>query len=571
MVVSALRRAVRLLHVVATSSALTICTATLLLVGCSPGPDGSSAAPSPVASSGQIAPQAYKVSYYAAARFAEQATFGPTPALIEELRTKGFEQWIDEQLAMPFSLIDPGPTTDFSGFMASEAQFSYLPWTWTTRALSARDQLRHRMVWSLGSFLVASLNNGEPLGHVTWLNLLHQHAFGNYRDLLRSASVDRHMGAFLNNDQNRPKSAECPHCAPNENFARELMQLFSIGVVKLNGDGTAVKDAQGRLVETYSQQDVEELSRVLTGWTTDPNPANRPQRNGANWGRPMVPSTWAAERDAGSKRVLGRIFPAGQSTQKDLDDAIDLLVSHPNAAPFVTFRLIQQFVKSSPTPAYVGRISAVFRDNGRGGLGDLKAVVKAILLDPEARRGDDPASADRMDGKFREPFMHHMALVRGLGCQRNFETPDGKAWSYWRQPVFRPSSVFGFYAPTDRAPGSDLLAPEQKLVNSEELSARFGWASSLRWEGPDRPASSRIFNEAGCDIGAFSTALASSSRAFIDLVSLRYFRGAMPPTLRNVLTQLIDQRRQGLVSDWDDLSTQMLSFALATPAFGVMK
>jgi uncharacterized protein (DUF1800 family) len=146
--------------------------------------------------------------------------------------------------------------------------------------------------------------------------------------------------------------------------------------------------------------------------------------------------------------VLGRNFPAGQSAYKDLDDAIDLLVTHPNAGPFVATRLIQHLVKSDPSPAYVARVAKVFRNNGVGVVGDLKAVVRVILLDPEARRGDDPARGDRTDGKFREPFLHHIAFARGIGCQRNFKNPDGSTWAGdSSQPPFSPPSVFGFYAP----------------------------------------------------------------------------------------------------------------------------
>lgn len=545
-----------------------------LLVGCTGDSNEAiaTAANAPYsASSGQVGTaKNYKVSYYAAARFAEQATFGPTPALIEELRTKGFAQWIDEQFALPLNYMDPGPTADWTRNVNPVPPdiWEWPTTTWITATLVERDQLRRRMVWSLSQFVVAV---GSDNSAVHWINLLYRHAFGNYRDLLRDATINPTMAVFLNNNQNRPKSAECPHCAPNENYARELMQLFSIGVVKLNSDGTLVKDAQGRLVETYTQRDVEELARVLTGWTHDPDPPNRPERNWANWSKPMVPSTWPPERDSGSKVVLGRTFPAGQSAYKDLDDAIDLLVNHPNAAPFVSIRLIQHLVRSDPSPAYVARVAQVFRNNGAGVVGDLKAVVKAILLDPEARRGDDPARSDRMDGKFREPFLHHTAFARGLGCQRNFKSHEGRAFSLWRQEPFRPPSVFSFYAPTDRAPGSNLLAPEQKLVNASELSDRFGApAYGYRWNGPGRSNSSERYLAAGCGIEEFSRALGASPKAFIDLVSMRYFRGAMPPTLRTYLEQLI-REMSGNARDPDELAMLMLGFALASPYYGVIK
>jgi uncharacterized protein (DUF1800 family) len=521
-----------------------------------------------VASSGQITPAAYKVSYYAAARFADQATFGATPKLIEEIRTKGFEQWIDEQFALPYTKIPEGPTKVRNRAIPALPEVWNFPIaTWMNQTLTEPDQLRRRTVWSIGNFLVASLSTGDPFGHVAWLNLLHQHSFGSYRELLKQASINPHMGYFLNNDQNRPKSAECPHCAPNENFARELMQLFSVGVVKLNLDGTLQRDARGIAVETYSQTDVEELSRVLTGWTRTYDPADPNGNQGTGWDTPMVPSKWSAERDSGQKKVLGRTFPAGQEAPKDLDDTVDLLVTHPNTAPFVSTRLIQHLVKSNPSPEYVARIARVFQDNGRGAVGDLKAVVKAILLDSEARRGDDPARAQTMDGKFREPFLQHMAFVRGMGCQRNFKGSDGGEFIPGRQRPFGPNSVFGFYAPTDRAPGSNLLAPEQKLLNANEFVGRYGdpnWLLS-GLSGTNAPI------DAGCNFAEFSNAMAQSSAAYVDLLSARYFRGAMPPSLRSTLDQLNAEARGSGNFDVGNWSMVMLGFALATPSFGVMK
>jgi uncharacterized protein (DUF1800 family) len=539
------------------------------LIGCAESPAPES--PPTSASTGQVAQATYKVSYYAAARFAEQATFGPTPALIEELRTKGFEQWIDEQLALPVTLIDPGPTADFSiANPVPHHVWFYPPDAWISAATSATDQLRRRVVWSLSQFVVAGVS-GDTFGQVQWINFLHRQAFGNYRDLLRDATIHPHMAVFLNNDQNRPKSAECQHCSPNENYARELMQLFSVGVLRLNPDGTTVRDSRGRLVETYSQRDVEELARVLTGWTFDPNPPNRPERNWANWAKPMVPSTWAPERDSGQKVVLGRTFPAGQSASRDLDDAIDLLVTHPNAAPFVSIRLIQHLVKSDPSPAYVGRVAQAFRNNGQGGVGDLKAVVKAILLDPEARRGDNPDRAERMDGKFREPFLHYTALLRGLGCQRNLPTGEGQLFPFWLQEPFRPASVFSFYAPTDRAPGSNLLAPEQKLITSDVLSDRFsGPPYGYRWN-VGKPNSSERYLKAGCNADEFARAVASTPQAYIDLVSKRYFRGAMPPQLRNYLERLIREQSGQWANGDEERAMLMLGFALASPYYGVIK
>ena len=358
---------------------------TLVLAACGGG-GKIDAAPSP--SAGQVAPATTtaKVSFYAASRFAEQASFGPTPALVAELQAKGFEKWIDEQLALPLVALDPAVAEE--SYQLTKLQ-EIPPRIWMDTdaqmlraSLSAPDQLRWRVMWSLSNYIVVARSKGDtPPGNVHWLNLLYRQAFGNYGELLQQVTRNPFMSHYLDNDQNRPKSTECQQCAPNENYARELMQLFSIGVVSLNPDGTAKRDNRGRFIETYTQADVEELARALTGWAYDPQPSGRPERNWGNWSKPMAQSTWPPERDAGRKVVMGRVFPAGQPAVKDLEDIAAMIMAHPNTAPFVSLRLIQHLVMSDPSPAYVGRVTGVFNSSA----GNLRSVVKAILLDAEAR------------------------------------------------------------------------------------------------------------------------------------------------------------------------------------------
>lgn len=551
----------------AKSLALTLSLAGLLSA-CSEAPVESGA--QPVASTGQVAAlqSAPAATYYAAARFAEQTTFGAHPATVAEIRTKGFAKWIDDQFALPASELDLAPVMSFAD-PAPDDHWQYYRSAFPKLAISAPDQLRVRVTWALSQVVVVSDRGVDLVGAMYWINLLQRRALGNYRELLSDISLSPAMGQYLNNAQNRPKSAECQHCAPNENFARELMQLFSLGVVQLNTNGVPVRDAKGRMVETYTQKDVEELARALTGWSFNNEPMNRPGRNFANWGKPMMPSTWAAERDSGAKTVLGRTFPAGQSQAKDLADAIDLLMSHGNTAPFMATRLIQHLVKSNPTPGYVARVAAKFQDNGQGIKGDLKTVVKTILLDEEARAGDDPAKARPDDGKLREPFLHHAALWRAMGCTR---VPTSSNWIPLppNQHPFNAESVFSFYAPTDRAPGSNLLAPEQRLLNASELTNRLNLANSMRWDPVAQQSALTAFSQAGCEAQSLVDAYAASPRHYIDWLSERYFRGAMPPTLRTNLEQMIAKPQ------WDARSPiegalRMLDYALFSPYFGVIK
>ena len=552
---------------------------TSFLQACGGGRDPAAAAPSATTtlSAGQVAGTAAnaKVTHYAASRFAEQVSFGPTPALVAEVRAKGFEAWIDEQMAMPMVPIDLAPAEEIYKYPHNvsipETINAYYGNEFMRLALTAPDQLRWRMQWSLSQFIVAARTMSEIPGQVVWANVLYSHAFGNYSSLLRAVSLDPYMGNYLNNAQNRPKSAECPHCAPNENYARELMQLFSIGVVLLEPDGTPRRDSRGKFIETYTQEDVEELARALTGWTIDPVPQNRPQRNYGNWSKPMVPTTWPPERDAGRKVVMGTEFPAGQKQDKDLDNIIAMLMAHPNIAPFVALRMIQNLVKSDPSPAYVGRIAAKFRNNGAGVAGDMKAVVKAVLLDGEARRGDNPVNTRPEDGKFREPWLHRTALFRGMGCQRN---PEWESQTHYytvhTQEPNRADSVFGFYAPTDRAPGSNLLAPEQRLLDAREMTARLSEANGLRWNRAARVNDMAPLRGAGCSADLFVDAFSRSPKDFLDMLSERYFRGAMPPTLRNNMEQMIKAPNWN-ANDMSEGAMRMLDFALTTPYYGVIK
>jgi uncharacterized protein (DUF1800 family) len=543
--------------------------ALLALAGCG-NPDSPTAEAPPSASSGQVAASTTSnVSYYAAARFAEQATFGASPETIADIQSKGYGAWIDSQLALPASKINVAPYLGYPEPRPQEEDQRYRA-EFPALAVGAADQLRLRVTWALSQFIVVSDRKVDPTGTLHWINLLQDKGLGRYGDLLYAISVSPEMGVYLDNNQNRPKSAECPHCAPNENFARELMQLFALGVHKLNADGTPINDAQGRWIETYTQKDVEELARVLTGWQHDPEPQNRPGRNWPNYGKPMVPSTSAPERDSGAKTVLGRNFPAGQTHQKDLQDAVAMLMAHPNIAPFVSLRLIQHLVKSNPTPAYVGRVAARFKNNGAGVAGDMKAVVKAILLDPEARAGDNPATARADDGKLREPMLQLTALWRGLGCSRFPVNPDGWTGGPPNQTPFSAESVFSYYAPTDRAPGSNLLAPEQRLLTAQELTNRLNQGNGFRWNWKQNRSSLDAFVEAGCTVQPLIDAYARSPRDFSDFLAPRYFRGAMPPTLRTNIEQLIRQP-QWNVNDPYEGPLLMLDFALSTPYFGVIK
>ncbi len=250
-----------------------------------------------------------------------------------------------------------------------------------------------------------------------------------------------------------------------------------------------------------------------------------------------------------------------------------MLMAHENIAPFVATRMIQHLVKSDPSTGYVGRVAAKFRNNGQGVAGDMKAVVKAVLLDAEARAGDLPSANLSADGKFREPLLFATALWRGLGCTSLPVANWGGTAISGSQRPFGPSSVFSFYSPYDRAPGSNLLAPEQRLFNEEDIRNRLGLAEwPSYWDPRTSTRSYGGYATAGCKLDELRAAFTRSPLAFNDLLAARYFRGAMPPTLRSNVEQLMREPWPPWNRD-DPMegALRTLGFALTTPYFGVMK
>ncbi len=545
--------------------------ALLLVSAC--GNEADKAAPS--RSAGQVkaaAASVAPVSFYAASRMADQVSFGPTPALVAELSRTGLDAWIDAQFALPPTLEQmPRAYLDYKEHdRAAEHRLGqFHPAQWWRDALSAPDQLRKRVAWALFEFMPVA--QGAAYGHVAYYNMLTRSAFGNYGQLLRDVTTQPAMGFYLNNELNRPRSPECLGCSPNENYARELLQLFSIGVVELNTDGSTVRNAQGKPKESYTQKDVEELARALTGWRQPANTTGLPNYGWPHFDLPMVAESNAALHDSGAKTVMGTPLAAGMGPAKELDAVIALLMKHQNIAPFVSLRLIQHLVTSNPSPQYLTRVATVFRNNGKGETGDMKAVVKAILLDPEARRGDQPGADSPRFGKLREPVNYMSSLMRGMGCTGPLF--GGDAGMLWvedppGQSPDRPPSIFSYYQATDRAPGSNLLAPEQKLLNMNELTSRIG-SMSWRLIDPNNTMSSLNRTQSGCDLATLGAAFSQSPKAFMDLLSTRYFRGAMPPTLRSTLQSLMVGE-----TNWrspEEGALTVLQFALSSPYYGVIK
>lgn len=525
-----------------------------LLAACSGDPGGGGF----LNSNGQVSvvtPSPSNVSAYAAARFLEQASWGPTPQSVQEVQRLGMAGWIDQQFKTPASIaVAPNYVIDYDNDnrVASDKAWSYFPRTFYDFALGGADQLRQRVSWALYNFIVVG-STGTAYGKVEYFNTLQRGSLGTFPDLIRSVTLNPLMGEFLNNNQNRANR-------PNENYARELMQLFTVGLVKLNADGSVQRDSAGKALETYTQQDVIQATKALSGWESDYNPF-LPKTNGSNYGKSMVMTSWNGAHDITDKTVLGSSISGGQTASQDLDALIRILTTHPNAAPFVSRRLIQNMVSSDPSPAYLSRVSAVFKSSG----GDLPQLVKAILLDPEARAGDNPALQIARNGKIKEPILVHTNLLRALGCTSAVQMRNGDnsvVYQVWNQNPYNAPNVFGYFSPNHLAPESLVPAPEQKLITSDEVRRR---ASDLTY----RMSQTTDFTNSGCEVDLFVKAAATSEDALIALISERFFKGAMPTPLRqgakNLLTQ--DLANQTPLRKFTDL----MQILISTPTYGVVK
>lgn len=389
-------------------------------------------------------------------RFLEQATFGPTPALTAQVKQSGIQAYLDAQFTAAESVYPNGnalTTTELRDRMF----YNFA---------TGQDQLRQRMVHALSEIIVISSNKNYYANMLhPWLQILSKNAFGNYKTLLKEITLDASMGNYLDMVNSTKPGM---NGAANENYPRELLQLFSIGLYKLNPDGSQQLDANGKPIPTYNQNDIRQLSLALTGWTF--NTANgAPQSPNPNYyPGPMVPLP--SYHDTSSKTFLGQTLAANQTMQKDIDDVIEIVFNHPNVAPFIVTRLLRAFVTSNPSPAYIARMSAVFNDNGQGVRGDLKAVIRAMLLDPEARN-DAPGNDF---GKLRSPLLHHIALFRVLGATIAQPTQYVYVYDNMGEGVLNAPSVFGHYSPLYRIPKQSppLFGPEFQIHGPGELVNR---------------------------------------------------------------------------------------------------
>ena len=413
-------------------------------------------------------------------RFLEQATFGPTPELVEHVRRIGFPAFLDEQFQAAMSSYPTLPlypttrdtATCPNGSACQRDNYTMYPLQnrFFVNALYGEDQLRQRVAFALHQILVVSgVDVRLPSWMAPYLQLLDRHAFGNYRDLLYDLTLNPAMGNYLDVNGNT-------RTRPNENYAREILQLFSIGTVRLNVDGSVQLDEGGQPIPTYTQDTVNAFARVFTGWRF----AAAAATGVPNYIDPMVPNE--AQHDTGAKTLLsGVTLSAGQGTNTDLNDAIDNIFHDPNVGPFISKQLIQHLVTGNPSPAYVARVASVF-NGGSTPRGDLKAVVRAILLDPEAR-GDVKTESNY--GRLRHPAQlianilraFHARSADGMTTSDGYLNPQAVAMG---MDVFRPPSVFSYFSPATVVPGTaGVRGPEFGLFSTSTSLRRLNFVNTM--------------------------------------------------------------------------------------------
>lgn len=502
-----------------------------LLAACGGGGGDS---PAPIA---PAPPAVAAISAAEASRFLGQAGFGATDAQIGRVQTLGYSGWLDEQFAAPRSqghydwMVERGyaVTTNINNFNGTDN-------TLWRKLISSPDVLRQRITLALSEIFVVSMT-GLPInwrGFVAaaYMDVLETNAFGTYRTLLGEVTLSPGMGSYLNMRGNLREDPATGR-VPDENYSREVLQLFSLGLTELAADGTL---KNGVATDTYGQDTITGLAKVFTGWNN--NAANNTDPGYAQ--RPMVLT--AANHSTSVKQFLGVTIAAGTPGATALQTALDTIAAHPNVGPFIGRQLIQRLVASNPSPAYIARVSAVFANNGAGVRGDLRAVIKAILLDDEARRA--PVAGDTTRGKLREPVVRFIQWARTFGLA----SPTG-LWNIGNvsdpstrlgQSPLRSPSVFNFFRPGYVPPNSalgtlNLNAPEFQITNESTVVGWANWAQTFVQSGvgetrPDYTAELALATDATALVKRVSLLLSGDTLSAATLATIGTAVGSISAT-----------------------------------------
>jgi uncharacterized protein (DUF1800 family) len=415
------------------------------------------------------------ISEVAAARLLDQAAWGPTPAAIQQVQQLGITGWLNAQFALNTSDLPDQPILNGSG--KSNNNLQPVQAVFFANTVTGQDQLRQRVAFALSQLWVVSATSGVPEAYAypPYWRLFRDNAFGNYRDIIKAVTLSPAMGKYLSMANNN-KANPAKGTAANENYGRELMQLFTLGLTQLNTDGTPVLDSNQNPVPTYTQAIVTQMAKALTGWTYPVAPGATAKTNNPAY---YVGQMYAveSEHDTSAKAIFGGItIPSGQTAGADLDSVLDALMQQKTMAPFVCQQLIQHLVTSNPSPAYIQRVSNVFLDNGSAVRGDMQAVITAILTDPEARAGDMPsatasATSSASFGHLREPILFLANLLRGLNATLGPVSKIYNDAALLSEDLFYEPSVFSYFSPQFRTE-KGLLGPEFQIYSTQTAASR---------------------------------------------------------------------------------------------------
>jgi len=509
------------------------------------------------------------------ARFLNMATFGANVSSIENVSRIGFEDWLDEQIALPatshvayLQILEPTLNLAEDERLRRGERLE----AWFTHAITAEDQLRQRVAFALSEIFVVSEHStfsDDTYGLANYYDLLLNNAFSNYRDLLEEVTLSPIMGMYLSVLGNQKPNEE-ENIRPDENYAREVMQLFSIGLVELNNDGSE-KLQNGQSIPTYNQDTIKAFAHVYTGWNFNGATEETWWKFYQNYNS-MEPMTAVDSfHDTSEKQLLNNVVvPANQTAEQDLAIALDNLFNHENVAPFIGKQLIKKLVTSNPSPEYVARVSAVFNDNGQGVRGDLGTVIKTILLDQEAIEG---TNSNANFGKIREP------LLRAVHLWRSFEasSPNDRFQFNWSNYAFAQTPlgahhVFNFFSPDYAPPGivseNNLIAPELEIVTENYLTRTSNFlAYSTFWGHTEFEDENTKEARILIDMTSLKPMI-NNTNELLDHLDMLLLGGTMNDEMRVILTAAFDETSEQEVNE---RLSNLLFLIMISPQYTVQR
>ncbi len=464
----------------------------------------------------------------AAARFLDQATWGPTPSSVTQLESTTIANWLNEQFLLNTSDLPDQPILNSAG--KSNTDLTAVKAAFFQNALTGQDQLRQRVAFALSQIWVVSQTSGVSPAYAfpPYWRIFRDNAFGNYRDLIQAVTLSPAMGRYLNMANNNKGNA-AKGTSANENYARELMQLFTLGLTQLNADGSPVLDQNKNPVPTYDPAVVPNMAKVLTGWTYPTAPGTTAKNNNPACYTGQMFSV-DAEHDKTAKTIFGNVtIPAGGTAEQDLDALLSALMSQPTMAPFVSQQLIEHLVTSNPSSAYIQRVSQVFENDGSGVKGDLKAVVTAILTDPEARAADDPTAANFNVGHLREPILFMANILRGLNGALGASSAIDHYTAEMGEDLFNAPSVFSYFSPQYRTE-KGLLGPEFQIYSTQTVADRADIVNSVIYGKLDATTTVNL---------APFVSQAGNTTSLLDYISSVFLHSGMSLALREAATTAV--------------------------------